>query len=83
MRAVQFSTLHQLGFKKYQDYLNSPIWKDKTEWIKEVFNFICQECGSKKNLQVHHLNYDSLGNENQHDVTLLCKKCHKKAHEVK
>ena len=71
---------HNLGFKSYQDYLDSYLWKEKAEWIKEIFDYTCQKCGSKKNLQVHHLNYKSLGNERKEDVTVLCKKCHEEEH---
>lgn len=69
-----------LGFKSYKEYLMSPYWQEKKEWILEVFEWKCQKCGSKENLIVHHINYDSVGNENQHDVTVLCKKCHKEEH---
>lgn len=66
-----------LDFNNYDEYLNSIYWKEKREWILKVFEHKCQKCGSTESLQVHHINYNSLGNENQHDVTVLCKKCHK------
>jgi 5-methylcytosine-specific restriction endonuclease McrA len=69
------------GFNSYQEYLDSWLWKDKEKLILEMFNYTCQECGSKKNLQVHHLTYDSVCNENSHDVIVLCKKCHEKKHK--
>jgi 5-methylcytosine-specific restriction endonuclease McrA len=73
-------TWKALGFKTYQEYLQSEMWQDKKNLILEIAEYKCQKCGSKKNLQVHHLNYDSVGNENQHDVIVLCKNCHEKEH---
>jgi len=77
------NTLTALGFKSYEEYLKSYLWENKRKWILEVFNYTCQKCGSKENLNVHHLNYDSVGNENTQDVTVLCKKCHKEEHNGK
>jgi 5-methylcytosine-specific restriction endonuclease McrA len=69
-----------LGFKSYQEYLVSELWQDKRKWILKVFENKCQNCGSKEKLEIHHKNYDSVGNENQHDVTVLCNKCHRGKH---
>jgi len=70
-----------LGFKSYQEYLNHWTWKEKRDYLiylKEK----CKCCGSKRNLIVHHKNYDSVGNENMHDVEVLCKNCHEKVHKI-
>lgn len=67
-----------LGFETYQDYLNSYLWKEKRDWIIEVLGDRCSVCGSRKNLHVHHKTYDSVGNEGQEDVEVLCSECHKK-----
>ena len=69
-----------LGFESYQEYLMSDLWREKREWILECFKGKCQKCGSKNNLQVHHKNYNSVGNENMSDVTVLCYNCHKEVH---
>lgn len=74
------NTWQALGFITYQDYLNSDLWQEKKKWILECFNNECQKCKTKKGLNVHHKNYDSVGNENIHDVTVLCFKCHKEEH---
>lgn len=36
----------------------------------------CNNCGTKKNLQGHHRNYQNLGNESDDDLGVLCKECH-------
>lgn len=73
-------TYQALGFKTYQDYLNSEMWQEKKKWILECFGKRCQKCGATKALNVHHINYDSVGNENMHDVTVLCYDCHQEEH---
>jgi 5-methylcytosine-specific restriction endonuclease McrA len=41
----------------------------------------CQECGSKKSLQVHHLKARSqLGGDTMQNLITLCVSCHVKAH---
>lgn len=70
------------GDMTYQEYLQSWQWKEKSEWIKYIRGNECQKCKSKKGLQVHHIRYDSLGNEAGEDVIVLCKECHKKEHGI-
>lgn len=63
----------------YLDYINSEEWAEKSRrFIWEASS--CENCGSKENLQCHHLNYDNLGNETREDVEVLCKKCHDDKH---
>ncbi len=75
-----YSGWKALGFNSYQEYLMSQYWKDKRDFILEHFGNKCIECGTEKGLNVHHKNYDSVGNENTEDVTVLCFKCHKEEH---
>lgn len=76
-----FNGLKALGFESYQEYLESNLWKEKRTWILKCFKNKCQKCGEKGFLQVHHKNYNSVGNENMDDVTVLCYKCHKEEHD--
>ncbi len=69
-----------LGFKSYQEYLESDFWKQKRDDILSQVKF-CQKCGSKEKLCVHHLSYINVGNERTKDITVLCWDCHKKEHE--
>jgi hypothetical protein len=43
----------------------------------------CTKCGSKKDLQFHHLTYERLYKELLTDGVTLCKTCHKLGHEAK
>jgi len=66
----------------YSEYLNTKHWvalrsKFKSKQVKE-----CVMCGSIKNLNIHHMTYERLGNENFDDLVFLCKDCHTKLHEA-
>ena len=62
--------------EEYKRYLRSPEWRERRKMFLEMANNECEECGSKKKLQVHHKNYDCLGDEEVDDVEVLCKDCH-------
>lgn len=64
----------------YQLHLTSPEWMDFRAEIFKQRGFKCELCKSKKNLQLHHLTYKNLGNEQPEDVMILCEVCHSKAH---
>jgi len=70
-----------LGFENYNEFLLSDFWKNKREWILSCFDNECQICKSKEKLEVHHLNYISVGNEGMDDVTVLCRECHNGKHK--
>ena len=64
--------------------LMSPIYK---KWRTEVYirdNFTCQICGSRGDIQAHHIkqwaNHPELRYDINNGVT-LCKKCHKELHK--
>ena len=64
----------------YYDYIQSELWKNKSrEFIRNAG--CCKKCGSKDDLECHHLNYDCLGKETEKDIIVLCKECHKFVHE--
>ena len=62
--------------EEYKSYLRSPEWKEKRKEFLEMANYECQDCGSKEHIQVHHLNYDCIGEEEFDDVEVLCGDCH-------
>lgn len=74
--------LFKLGFKNYAEYLASPHWKDlRSRCMISDRPQKCQ-CGVKKGLQLHHLTYARLGDENLTDLIFLCSDCHKKVHGI-
>lgn len=60
----------------YQSYLESAHWKQtRTDALKRAW-YKCQICSSKDKLQVHHNNYNCLGNESPSDLIVVCDRCH-------
>lgn len=70
----------KLGFNSYKDYLLGAHW---VKFRKEIISSrkICQHCCSKKNLNIHHKNYNNLGKETNEDVIILCNNCHSRFHK--
>ena len=65
----------------YKEYLESEGWKKKRSQRLFEDNYECRFCGAKENLQVHHLNYNNVGNEDvETDLITLCKPCHELLH---
>ena len=76
-------TLHRLRQEEYRRYLKSDHWKETRSIALQKANYTCKDCGSKSNLQVHHLTYARRGHERQSDLVVVCDKCHKKRHGIK
>lgn len=70
-------------FKEYNRYIHSNNWKDIRNARLQKDNNRCRNCGSVLNLQVHHKNYNSFGNENINDIITLCDECHNKIEKNK
>lgn len=65
----------------YKKYIRS------NEWLSVRIDILtnrnkCERCGSKRKLQVHHLTYVRLGNEEPSDLEVLCCKCHMNEHNL-
>ena len=62
---------------------NYPEYFEFCRKVKIRDNFTCQCCGSKRNLEVHHLNgynWDIKGRTDVKNGVSLCKDCHKNFH---
>ena len=66
---------------EYQEYLKSPAWQATRKRLYKAYEFKCSMCGSPKNLRVHHITYENLGEEKDEDLTVLCQKCHSQVHD--
>ena len=64
----------------YQTYLRSPEWEAKRKEKLESCQYKCECEGGchRQATQIHHLHYDTLGNEDLQDLQALCAKCHMK-----
>ena len=61
--------------------MKSDMWRDKRAERMKIDDYACVMCGSKWELEVHHIHYRRLGRENVlTDLCTLCKNCHKKIH---
>lgn len=62
--------------QEYTNYCRSLKWKQLKFKILKRDCFQCVICKSKKDLRLHHLTYERVGNENLEDLQTLCKDCH-------
>ncbi len=60
-----------------------PDWDKRVFEIKKLYFGCCSQCGSYKNLHVHHkIPLGRGGSNNIENLILLCENCHKKAHNT-
>lgn len=63
--------------ENYVKYLKTEEWQKKRIERLKIDNFKCCRCGSPHNIQVHHLSYRNIGNEDVYnDLITLCDSCH-------
>jgi len=93
--AIQNKKLHKP--KKYEEpdlYIGSPEWyRDKQEYLEsdkwartrqtrlDIDSNECVKCGEKNKLEIHHITYKRLFNENIYDLVTLCRSCHQEVHD--
>ena len=76
-----FTLLIRQDFQKwYPRYLSSVAWKSKRREVLVRDGYRCQ-CGAVAT-EVHHKNYDTVGNEALEDLISLCRGCHEKRHGI-
>lgn len=71
----------------YFQYIRSPEWKAKHDERMKIDGYRCVMCGcggtSLNPLQVHHLDYHNLYQENiDKELVTLCKACHFSVHQM-
>lgn len=67
---------------EYAEYLKSPHWVETRRGALERACHRCQLCNTKSRLHVHHRTYERLGHEDATDLTVLCRGCHEKHHDI-
>lgn len=60
----------------YEQYLRTDHWRARRNRALKLATYRCQRCTDNRNLQVHHLSYDRLGEELDDDLQVLCRGCH-------
>jgi 5-methylcytosine-specific restriction endonuclease McrA len=66
---------------RYVQVLCSSLWWERRSEIVEARGAVCEACGiDGEALELHHLTYENLGDENDSELVLLCGECHCRAH---
>jgi 5-methylcytosine-specific restriction endonuclease McrA len=65
---------------RHRAYLRSPEWKARRRDALARAGGRCMDCGTTRNLHVHHLTYKRHGNEFARDLRVLCSRCHRRRH---
>jgi hypothetical protein len=74
--------LNHLKTMPYKEYLQTQHWqKLRLQALKKAW-YRCQLCNGKKPLDVHHRTYERRGEEHISDLTVLCRECHEKYHDI-
>lgn len=69
----------------YQKYLQSAYWQQRRQIAIKNAGDTCEKCdiprwlsqiAYQQDLNVHHLNYQNLGHEEDVDLEVLCRRCH-------
>lgn len=84
------SNANSIDFKEkrkfYLEYLASDKWKLLRQFVFELRDGKCEQCGKqfkshKESYHCHHVSYERLGSEKLSDLSLLCNECHTKVHK--
>lgn len=67
---------------EYDAYLQTETWQAKRAKILARCGGLCEGCGERRALEVHHLTYAHFGDELLFELVALCKPCHGRVHIV-
>ncbi len=70
---------------KYKDQLKTKEWEDYRKVVFSNKGKICEMCGAKKKLQIHHKKYIFGRKAWEYplsEIMVLCEDCHKKVHNI-
>jgi 5-methylcytosine-specific restriction endonuclease McrA len=64
----------------YNQYLQSPEWRQKRALVFRRADDTCEGCGRAPATQVHHLTYANVGAEFLWQLAAICDDCHQRVH---
>lgn len=67
-------------WQRYEEHINSDKWKAIRRKVLARCRNVCEGCGERTAVHVHHLTYKRLGNEMLFDLAAVCKQCHEAIH---
>ncbi len=81
---IQWGPYCRMDERAYKrEYLKSDEWKRKRDAVMSFAWSICENEGcTNEAKQVHHLNYERIGEEGLEDLQALCPKCHMQKHGI-
>jgi hypothetical protein len=65
---------------RYHAHLRSEAWRDKRQRALLRAGGICEGCGARQAVDIHHLTYRRMGDECLFDLVAVCRECHEKCH---
>lgn len=79
--AIDEVALKQEDFRdRYAAYLGSAVWADRRRLVLARCKGMCEGCGTRKAVEVHHLTYEHVFDEFLFELVGLCKPCHDRVH---
>lgn len=67
------------SYESYEEYIDSDEWRERASRIRMRDGYCCQICGATDvPMEVHHLTYTRLYEEDDGDLLTLCHECHEK-----
>lgn len=73
--------LEELRSMPYREYLRTPEWRERRLTALARAEHRCEVCNATSNLEAHHRTYARRGEEQDSDLTVLCRSCHGLFHE--
>ena len=64
----------------YDQYLQSPAWRDIRQLVLRRAHGRCEGCGRRPAAHVHHLSYQHVGKEFLWELVAVCQECHDRVH---
>lgn len=74
--ALGSDEINRLRTLPYTEYLRSDWWQWKRMHAIDRARGHCELCQQSGSLEAHHVTYDHLGCERNHELVVLCKPCH-------
>jgi len=91
-KAYNYKPVKKKKFKKkrlftkasYQEYLNTPLWREIRQRVIDKKGTCCEGCGGDYIIQVHHTFYTKIiiSGKSLRGLRVVCKTCHKKIHKL-
>jgi 5-methylcytosine-specific restriction endonuclease McrA len=65
---------------RYDAYMTSPEWEAKRRRVLGRVGYLCEGCGARRAVHVHHLTYAHFGDEFLWELVAVCEGCHSRVH---